>query len=39
MMHGQIIFRLYTILINLNPVAYKERTKQNKRENKEKKRR
>jgi hypothetical protein len=31
MMHGQIILRLYTTLINLNPTAYKERTK-NKRE-------
>jgi hypothetical protein len=31
MMHGQIILRLYTTLINLSPTAYKERTK-NKRE-------
>jgi hypothetical protein len=25
--HGQIIFRLYTTLINLSPMAYRERTK------------
>jgi hypothetical protein len=27
MMHGQIISRLYTALINLSPATYRERTK------------
>jgi hypothetical protein len=32
MMHGQIISRLYTTLINLSLTTYRERTKQKKRE-------
>jgi hypothetical protein len=31
MMHGQIVFVLYTILINLSPAAYRERAKKKKR--------
>jgi hypothetical protein len=33
MMHGQIISRLYTTLINLSPKTYRERTKQKKEKN------
>jgi hypothetical protein len=32
MIHSQIIFGLYSTLINLSPTAYKERTKQKNRE-------
>jgi hypothetical protein len=32
MIHGQIISGLYTTLINLSPMTYKERTKQRERE-------
>jgi hypothetical protein len=34
MMHGQIILKLYTTLINLNPTTHRERTKQNKKSKK-----